>query len=180
MSNMPVSARNSDIIPYIKSLIRLGVKTVLDLGCGQLYDGNTGEEDILISCFDSSDYEVLGIDLCPGCVSWRKANMKNGEYMVLDVREIRKLEPRDLVLAHHVIEHLSKGDGYRLIFDMILKAKKQIIVGAPIGYTNTEYAVKLHNNEFERHISGWFPYEFRQLGFNVIEVKNVFVAEKHW
>jgi len=173
-------AKNSDVIPYIRCLVRSDVRTILDIGCGKLWDNNPPSEDILLSCFNDEKYRILGIDIFPECVEWRRKNMKIGEYYLLDARQILSLLPRkfDLVLAHHLIEHLSKEDGWKLLSDVSELALKQIIIGCPIGFTDTEYAVKLHGNEYERHLSGWYAEEFERLGFKVIRIKNVILGIK--
>lgn len=45
-------ARNSDVIPIILSNTRKDIVTVLDIGCGKLWDNNPRGEDILFSCFN--------------------------------------------------------------------------------------------------------------------------------
>ena len=59
------------------------------------------------------------------------------------------------------------------------KAKKIILIGSPIGYVDTEYAVGLHhNNVYERHLSGWYPNEFIKRGYMVVNDPNIFLAFK--
>jgi len=45
------SARNSDVIPFIEKCLSNEIISILDIGCGKLWDGNSEEEDILLSLF---------------------------------------------------------------------------------------------------------------------------------
>ena len=104
--------------------------------------------------------------------------MPTGEYLVLDAKNILDLLPRkfDIVLAHHIIEHFSKEDGENLLSNMFQLASKQIIIGCPDGFTNTNYAVALHGNEYERHLSWWSKEDFEKLGFKMMKIKNVLLG----
>jgi len=174
------SAKNSDVIPIILSNIRKDIVTVLDIGCGKLWDNNPRGEDILFSCFDNPKYKITGIDIFPECIDYRKRYGPRGDYLVMDVRSLQDLPNKfDLIIAHHVLEHMDKKESREILKEIEKKAKKQIIIGAPIGFTNTEYAVSLHNNPFELHRCGWKPEEFKQRGYSIHIIKNVFLAFKN-
>lgn len=97
----------------------------------------------------------------------------------MDVRNIQDLPNKfDLIIAHHVLEHMGKKESEEILQEIEKKAIKQVIIGAPIGFTNTEYAVSLHNNPFELHQCGWKPEEFEQRGYSIHIIKNVFLAFK--
>ncbi len=98
----------------------------------------------------------------------------------MDARKLNLLTKRfDLVLAHHVIEHFPKEEGLILLNNIEKLAIKQIIIGTPIGFVDTEYAVALHNNEHERHLSGWKPRFFEKRGYKIYQDPNVFLAIKN-
>lgn len=166
------SPRNSDFIPYIQACLRPDVVSILDVGCGKLWDGNPPSEDYLLSVFSSSRFHITGIDIFPECIEWRKENGPPGRYIHMDALEARERLGRrfDLVIAHHVIEHFDKETSKGLIRDIENMAMKQVIVGAPVGFTNTDYAVELHRNEWERHKCGWTPNEFVAIGYSIVHV----------
>ena len=172
--------RNSDIIPYIKKSLRDDIVTVLDVGCGKLWEGNSKSEDILFSLFADLRYKITGIDIFEECISWRKENGPPGVYLTMDAKKLRDLSGKfDLVIAHHILEHMNKEESQNLLEEMERKALKQVIIGAPIGFTNTEYAVTSHRNPYERHFCAWFPEEFERRGYQVYKIKNVFLAFKN-
>ena len=112
----PPAARNSDNIPHIKGLIPPDAASILDVGCGMLWDGNPPTEDLLHEICRGKSYAVTGIDLYPKCVRWREKNGPPGEYMVMDARDVHTLRKTfDVVVCHHVIEHLPKDDGRKLL-----------------------------------------------------------------
>jgi 2-polyprenyl-3-methyl-5-hydroxy-6-metoxy-1,4-benzoquinol methylase len=110
---------NADfIIPIIKKEVRKDVVTVLDVGCGMLYDNNPASEDILLSCFDKKPYQVTGLDISEEAIAWRKKGHPKGEYFVMDACNLNSLTQRfDLVIAHHVIEHVTKEEGLTLLIN---------------------------------------------------------------
>ena len=175
-----VSPRNSDFIPYIQKCLRPEISTVLDIGCGKLWDGNPPTEDYLLSVFSSPRVRVTGIDIFPECIEWRKENGLPGEYICMDALSATKLGRKfDLVICHHVIEHFDKEVSRQFVREIENLATKQIIIGAPVGFTNTDYAVSLHGNENERHRCGWTPDEFISLGFNLVYIyAGAFLVEK--
>ncbi len=61
-------------------------KTVLDVGCSMLQDGNPKSEDMLFSVFEGT--EITAIDAFPDCVEWRKRNGPPGNYLVMGARGI--------------------------------------------------------------------------------------------
>jgi len=154
--------------------------TVLDVGCGKLWEGNSKSEDILFSLFADLRYKITGIDIFEECISWRKENGPPGVYLTMDAKKLRDLSGKfDLVIAHHILEHMNKEESQNLLEEMERKALKQVIIGAPIGFTNTEYAVTSHRNPYERHFCAWFPEEFERRGYQVYKIKNVFLAFKN-
>lgn len=173
------AAKNSDNVPHIAGLIPPGSRSILDVGCGMLHDGNPPSEDILHELCRGAEYEVTGIDAFPGCVKWREQNGPPGRYAVMDARDVRTLGRRfDVVLCHHVIEHLPKADGRRLLSSLEGMYDRLLVVATPTGFVDTEYNVKLHGNELERHLSGWDIAEFRERGYYIRQIKNQFIAFK--
>jgi 2-polyprenyl-3-methyl-5-hydroxy-6-metoxy-1,4-benzoquinol methylase len=173
-------AKNSDVIPYIRKYLRDDIVTILDVGCGKIWEGNDKGEDILFSLFNDPRYKITGIDISNECINWRKINGPKGKYLVMDALDIDSLEDDfDLIIIHHVLEHFNKEESKALLGKIEDKAKKQIIVGTPIGFTNTEYGVLLHHNDRERHLCGWYPNEFEIRRFTVKKIKNALLAVKN-
>ena len=71
----------------------------------------------------------------------------------------------DVALAFDVTEHLSKEDGYKLLYEMERISKYSVIIFTPNGFV---WQPPSENNEFNAHISGWTPKEFQQLGWDKI------------
>jgi hypothetical protein len=67
-----------------------------------------------------------------------------------------------------VIEHLTKEDGYNLISSMEGVAKKRAIIFTPNGFLPQDI---YHDNEAQRHLSGWGPEEMRELGYRIIGIQ---------
>ena len=173
----PPPARNSDNVPHITGMIPPGATSILDVGCGMLLDGNPPTEDLLHEICRCKRYAVTGIDLHPECVRWREENGPPGEYMVMDARNVHALHKKfDVVVCHHVIEHLPKGDGTKLLDALERMYNHTLVVATPNGFVDTEYNVRLHDNELERHMCGWEMEEFRARGYYIRQIKNQFIA----
>jgi SAM-dependent methyltransferase len=77
-----------------------------------------------------------------------------------DIRELDKVLPEeardyDLALFIDVIEHLEKGDAYRVLEGLARRAKK-VLITTPLGFRQQE----IEGMPFETHRSGWFPGDF--------------------
>lgn len=68
----------------------------------------------------------------------------------------------DLVVCMDVIEHLSRDDGYRLIYEMNRLSKGAFGLSCPNGFA---WQPPSKENPFQAHISGWSPEDFREIGF---------------
>jgi hypothetical protein len=67
----------------------------------------------------------------------------------------------DLVSALHVIEHLSKENGYLLLYEINRLAETSII-GTPNGFL---WQPPFQDNPFQAHISGWTANELKSMGW---------------
>lgn len=173
------TAKNSDNMPHIRDMIPPDARSILDVGCGMMHDGDPLTEDILHDVCRGGRYEVTGIDKFPRCIQWREQNGPPGDYRVMDARDVTALGRRfDVVMCHHVIEHLPKDDGRRLLAALEGMYDRLLVVATPTGFVDTEYNVRLRRNELERHLCGWEPDEFRNRGYRVLEIKNQFIASK--
>jgi hypothetical protein len=68
----------------------------------------------------------------------------------------------DLVIALDLIEHLTKEDGYSLLYQLDRLALKSSLIFTPNGFVWQPPSL---NNPFNAHISAWKPRELRQLGW---------------
>ena len=172
---------NSDFFPFMKEALRPDVATVLDLGCGRLWEEFPTKEDYLLSVFSEAKFKVTGVDASEHCVEWRRKNGPHGTYLAKDVCEAARSiqQPFDLVIAHHVIEHLEKTKGLQLLEDIERIAARQVIIGSPVGFSNNQTSVDRRQNEFERHLSGWLPEEFVERGYRVLRIyRGAFLVSK--
>ena len=71
----------------------------------------------------------------------------------------------DLVIAFDLIEHLSKSDGYKLLYEMDRISKGIKVILTPNGYVWQPPSL---NNEFNAHISGWSIKDFQETGYSKV------------
>ena len=68
----------------------------------------------------------------------------------------------DLIVCSHVIEHLPKAEGYKLIYELDRLSKFSTIIASPNGYSFQRPVDDFGNSDmFNMHISGWTPRELR-------------------
>jgi hypothetical protein len=72
----------------------------------------------------------------------------------------------DLVVAFDLIEHLSRDEGYRLLYEIDRIAQHASLIFTPNGFV---WQPPTPNNSFDAHLSGWTPAEFRSLGWKKIK-----------
>jgi hypothetical protein len=73
-------------------------------------------------------------------------------------------EKAEAVVGLHIIEHVGKADGIKLLNNMENWAAKIVIIETPNGYV-IQNGTK--ENPYQKHLSGWTPKELRNLGFKV-------------
>ncbi len=111
---------------------------------------------------------VLSVTLFDATVE--SENVRNGEGGLF-LRSQLGIAPRDLsnfasdefdlVSALHVIEHLSKEDGYLLLYQ-INRMSAHSVIGTPNGFF---WQPPFQDNPFQAHISSWTSKELRALGW---------------
>lgn len=69
----------------------------------------------------------------------------------------------DFVVTYDLIEHFSKEDGYRLLYEIDRISKFGSSVFTPNGFVWQPPSL---NNVFNAHLSGWTPREMRKLGWD--------------
>ena len=70
----------------------------------------------------------------------------------------------DFVLAIDLIEHLSKDQGYLLLYEIDRISKGSCGLLTPNGFA---WQPPSENNSYNAHISGWSHKEFKQLGWKI-------------
>lgn len=72
----------------------------------------------------------------------------------------------DLVVAFDLIEHLSREEGYRLLYEIDRIAEHASLIFTPNGFV---WQPPTQENSFDAHLSGWTPAELRSLGWKKIK-----------
>jgi hypothetical protein len=144
-----------------------GCQTGLDLGCG-VSSHLTALRPKL---------KTFGVDADAGSIAESQSLDVHDGYAVADIvaqplDELREWlyaatghDRFDVVTAYGVIEHLTKRDGWMLLEKCEALANKLVILETPNGFVpqGPEFG-----NRLQRHLSGWFPSDFRGVGYQVI------------
>jgi hypothetical protein len=96
----------------------------------------------------------------------REAGTHN-EYVLGDVKRIGELFPNrrfDACVALDVIEHLEKGEAFRMLESMERLASRRVVIFTPNGFVPQ----KSKNGDLQEHLSGWCTEEMRQRGYEVL------------
>ena len=142
---------------------------ILNVGCGN---------GIFMSVLNSKrKHQVTGVDIFPPYLRQAK---KTGVYNRLITQDINKLtfpdKSFDIVICNHVIEHLKKNEGLKLLKCFEKIARKKIIVVTPVGFLEQD---ERDDNKHQRHLSSWFPHDFSKLGYKVIGQRlNIYYRNK--
>jgi len=141
--------------------------TILDVGCGQ---GGMMKLVRRKGCFS------IGMDVFLPYLKDCKRTRSHDELVLGDSRFLPfRRKSFHLVFCIHVIEHLTKSEGLRLIKEMGEIAQRGVIIGAPVGDLPQE--LHFDNNPFQVHKSTWAPSELRAIGYRVIG-HGIFALEK--
>lgn len=141
-------------------------QTALDLGCGVSSHLSALRPEI----------KTFGIDADPGSIEEARANNVHDGYALADIvqtpiEDLRAILQEavgqtqfDIVTAYGVIEHLTKRDGWELLEKCEALSCKYVLLETPNGFVpqGPEFG-----NPLQRHLSGWFPNDFRGVGYTV-------------
>lgn len=142
------------------------IKTILDLGCG---DGK-----FMTELSQGKDWNITGVELFKPSA---KAAKKTGTYKkvvigdIIDVaKKLReKGEKFDVIFCSHLIEHLSKSQGEKLLVVIDKLALKRAVIGTPNGFM-AQIEESLGKNAHQAHISGWDENDFYKHKYKVFGI----------
>lgn len=133
-----------------------GCKSILDVGCG-----DNSPIGLLEEC-----YTTVGVDAYKPSIEESKKRKIHNAYILGDIKRLNSLVKEksfDAVVALDVIEHLKKGDGYKLLKNMERAARKKVILVTPNGFIPQFNK----NNKLQTHLSGWTVEDFTNEGYRV-------------
>jgi hypothetical protein len=70
----------------------------------------------------------------------------------------------NIIVAFHLIEHVGKEDGFKLIKSLENLSKNFILFVTPPAHMHVDV---VDNNPYQVHLSAWYPAEFKALGYKV-------------
>ena len=134
----------------------------LDIGCGEYSPLSAYRPNL----------KTVGIDVFPEAIEEAKSRDTHDFYILADVLNdslediLSQFNGKkfDLVTLYGVIEHFPKRYGYDLLERCEKLTNKYILLQTPNGFVEQgpEFG-----NEYQRHLSGWFPHDFEGLGYKV-------------
>jgi 2-polyprenyl-3-methyl-5-hydroxy-6-metoxy-1,4-benzoquinol methylase len=150
-------------LDYTKEIVeRPDCRYVLDVGCGDAPRLRAFRPGIT----------TVGIDAFPQAIEEARRANAHDAYVLADVV---KADPDeilaqcggrkfDLITLYGVIEHLPKKLGFELLEKCEQLTDKYILLETPNGFVEQgpEFG-----NEYQRHLSGWFPHDFQGLGYKI-------------
>lgn len=144
---------------YVAELVtRFGLSSGLDIGCG---------ENSLLAPLRPRGLFSVGLDASAECIRSARDRGLHDDYICGDIRAfpLDSVSPRpDVVVASHVIEHLSREEGFELLVRVEQLAGRLVYVETPYGFVEPGHYT---GGAFERHRSGWFPWDFEARGYTV-------------
>lgn len=150
---------------FITSILRKelrGVRSVLDLGCG---DGlKQPLRDVRYKGY------TVGVDVYADSVRKAKSLHTHTRFLRLDItKNWNRFRDKsfDAVTAFDLIEHLTKKEGSKLIWQAQRIARKKVIILTPNGYVSQDARLR-RGNRWNKHRCGWSEEEFLQQGFRCI------------
>lgn len=153
-----------------RNISQNGIKTILELGCGQGYFGDLVNNE--------SKYEITGVEIFDPYI---KESRRKGKYLKIVKGDITKKlsfasKSFDAVVCLQTIEHIGKEAGLSLLREMERIGKRLVIISTPNGDCSQE---EYDNNEYQRHLSAWKPYDFKKRGYKVSGVGLKWVYGEH-
>ncbi len=157
----------TDPLPHV---VDKTARSILDLGSGQ------GKPMAMIKFWRKIE-KAVGVELYRPYIDQAKQLGLYDQYLLEDVRKIN-FPPKsfDIVMASHVLEHLSQKEGWVLLSRMEKIAKKQVIIATPIGEI---YQPMFDKNILQEHKSYFLPEQFIKRGYKVIKYGARWILDEH-
>jgi ubiquinone/menaquinone biosynthesis C-methylase UbiE len=147
---------------FVFELLRdldLSEKLVLDIGCGKGSWAFLMRADIL----NGEKAFIVGTDLDLEAVRFAKKHTSYDDLVVADANHLPYRDQSfDLTLACEIIEHLSAGEGNRLLQNIDRVSSSTTIVTTPNGFLETP-----NSSFYQLHRSGWTVADFKRRGYVV-------------
>jgi SAM-dependent methyltransferase len=141
----------------VLSDINRGGASLLDVGCGR----GTMMDFLRLR---RRIYKI-GVDIFEPYLKEAKLKRRYDDVVVVDAKYLPFRERAfNIIIALHIIEHLRKEDGFKLIKNLESLSKNFILFVTPLGHMHIDI---VDNNPYQVHLSAWYPNEFRALGYNV-------------
>lgn len=139
-------------------------KSILDLGCGE------GAFMKILS--DGENWDVTGVEIFRDSVREAKKsgvykNVLQGDIEAVMKDLICRKKKFDVVFCSHVIEHLPKSKGTKLLKLIDQLALKRAVIGTPHGFMEQIEEELVENNPHQAHLSGWTEYDFNKFKYRV-------------
>ena len=167
------SVTNLDVLPVFKRIM-IRAYSILDVGCGGTIYENNREHDWwnYFNC-----RKRVGIDIWPREIEWRRTHFPSDMFLVMDALDVDRCFPEDsfdIVHCQNVVEHFPKDKACELIRKMEAIAKKQVILGTPIGFRQNMAELR-EKNPFEEHKCVFTEKELENLGYTMTTIKNLYM-----
>jgi hypothetical protein len=147
--------------------------------------GNTGNSLIDFGCGWGDPAEVLqsrkkrhavGVDIYDKYLEFLKNRHIYDRLLLADISKYRRKEKYDIVLCSHVLEHLPKVVGQKLIKYFESIAIQKIVLTMPVGELPQH---KFDGNKHQKHLSKWFPQDLIHRGYRVYGFSPKFIYGKN-
>jgi len=147
-------------------IVRHNCEVAVDVGCGVNSPLALVGDSVL----------KVGVDVDENSIATARQARLHDAYLQTNIMECSTDElkrdllalsggrPIEVILLFSVIEHLPKQKGFDLLNLCESITSKFVIVETPNGFVpqGPEFG-----NPYQRHLSGWFPVDFKGLGYNV-------------
>jgi hypothetical protein len=136
---------------------------VLDLGAGDAHYWKRGR---LAKLVDGGQVEVLCIDAgYRGEKEFTNNKLSYLNGILPNILEGFSDKEFDICLSFDVIEHLTKSEGFLMMYQMERIKRKYSIIFTPNGFA---WQPPSNKSIFDAHISAWSIREFKQFGFTKV------------
>lgn len=143
---------------------------ILDVGCGYGKWGFLSKTHSWL--FNCQKPFVVGVDLyLPHLIALKSQTIYDGLVATTGAALPFADSIFDTVLAIELIEHLTEGDGQKLLMEIERVARRRVIISTPAFPDYRDGHQTLHGfNPHEAHVSYWSRREFSKRGYRVYGV----------